>query len=190
MADGNGMAESGAGDRGTTRRRLVLKPLGMNDIPPHPDLEGHQSNPPDLSTFLGELFAEAKAEDFSTFQKIGTLNDHISTDIPVRVEKLKNKDEENGDVWFARRSEHEERKPLKFLDFYNYVTSNHEQYEMRYTPNIYEANVLLEWSKETSAVPKVPWMGGFEMRSMLLLPHWFALGRFIFLLLLSLFDRF
>lgn len=151
------MAEQGQSGNQTARaeskKLLRLVPLTPNDLPPHPDLQSHQSDPPSLESFLGNLAAEAQQEDFSEFQKIGTVKFKVTSagkDYPTPVDKIKKKDKDGG-MWFARRSLHEEGEPVTYEELDRVIRQDHDHNEMAYTPTIYECNVLCDWAPTLEA---------------------------------------
>ena len=145
--------------------------LGPNDLPPHRDLASLQASPPDLSTFLQQLFREVHRHFAIQSSDIGTSKDSVTargTSYPVVVHKTKCKDEE-GLLWFGRRSVHEEGKPVGFEELRNVLMRGHERNEAEYTPAIYDVNVLVDWEVDLAG-KTFPCEGGdigdVEMRSM------------------------
>lgn len=128
-------------------RRLKLAPLSScSDVPPHPELAASQKDAPELDAFLKGLYHEAEANDFSVFKKIGSAKSQVDGHAVV-VDKLKyqEKEEEGGELWFGRRSEHEQGKPVKFEELEIMLRKDHEKNEANYTPAIYDVNTVLEW---------------------------------------------
>lgn len=135
------------GSRARLPPMLRLRPLAASELPPHPDLATAQNDPPSLVVFLKSLLAETRIEEFeSGFKSLGALTSMIR-DVPVVVKKLERVEspEDGGLAWHARMSEHEEGSPVTYQELDNVVRKNHEQNEMVYTPNIYDANTLVHW---------------------------------------------
>lgn len=138
-----GHAEGGAGAI-PGRKLLALLPLGVSQVPQHPELGVDQHSPPGVGAFVTQCLHEANEEDFSGFQKMGEARESVSGAGTVTIEKLKKKDKVEG-TWFARRSFHEE---VTYEELDEVLRKNHERNEMEYTPAIYDVNTLLEWHVE------------------------------------------
>jgi len=150
--------------------KLKLQGLGPNDLPPHSALASHQTSPPELSIFLQHLFFEVHQHFAIKSSDIGTSKNSVTargTTFPVVVHKTKCIDEE-GLLWFGRRSEHDEGKPVAFEELREVLMRNHERNEAEYTPAIYDVNVLVDWDGDLGG-REFGWEGGsverVEMRS-------------------------
>lgn len=133
-------AEGGAGAL-PGRKLLALLPLGVSQVPRHPELNHEQHSPPGVGAFVTQCLHEANEEDFSSFQKMGEARESVPGAGAVVIEKLKKKDKVEG-TWFARRSFHEE---VSYEELDEVLRRDHERNEMEYTPAIYDVNTLLEW---------------------------------------------
>jgi hypothetical protein len=141
--------------------KLKLQGLGPNDLPPHPDLASHQASPPELSLFLIRLLEEVQRHIEIKSTDIGTSKDSVTargSAYPIVVHKTKCKDGE-GLLWFGRRSEHEEGKPVGFEELRGVMMRDHERNEAEYTPAVYGVNVLVDWKGELSG-REFRWEGG------------------------------
>ena len=78
-----GHAEGGAGAL-PGRKLLALLPLGVSQVPRHPELGLDQHSPPGVGAFVTQCLNEANEEDFSSFQKMGETKEmgvYIGDDI-------------------------------------------------------------------------------------------------------------
>ncbi|KAF1954018.1 hypothetical protein CC80DRAFT_595552 [Byssothecium circinans] len=131
----------------TAKKILTLEPFGPDDIPPHPDFQSQQTDPPPLHTFLNAVFIEAEKELAVPRTNIGKFKGSVSG-TPVAVEKWKSSEKiDGGDeiVWFGRTSEHEEGKLVTFKELDACLMKGHEKHEAEYTPAVYDVNTLVEW---------------------------------------------
>lgn len=138
-----GHVEGGAGAL-PGRKLLALLPLGVSQVPMHPELSHEQHSPPGVGAFVMECLDEANEEDFSSFQRTGEARESVPGARAIVIEKLKKKDKVEG-TWFARRSFHAE---ASYEELDEVLRKNHERNEMEYTPAIYDVNTLLEWHVE------------------------------------------
>ena len=136
-------------------RKLRLKPLKPHDIPSHPILASAQtarSSAPELRDFVREVLKEAV--DFSdsvipsTFQ---TKSSSRKSPPSAAKVKLLSSGLIQGESWFARQSVHEDA-PLdgsaSWDEFEQGLFDNHSQNEMAYTPTIFDAHKVLDWSEQ------------------------------------------
>jgi hypothetical protein len=136
------------------RRYLSLQRLHLDELPYHPDLSAPSPSSPDLSVFLRAVFTEACAEDFeSGFVALGKWSPSQGrvripalgggeADVPVEVEQRKKT--KGKELWFARRSTHEESH-VGYAELDRVLTTDHSWYEYLYTPDVYDGNLLLQW---------------------------------------------
>lgn len=140
-------------------RKLRLRPLKPQDLPVHPSLaslQSHRSQDVDLRTFVREVLDEAvNFSDSvvpSNFQKKGSSRSSPPSAAKV---KLLSSDLMKGESWFARQSVHE-NAPLEgtasFDEFEAGLFDNHSQNEMAYTPTIYDAHHVLDWSEQIKQI--------------------------------------
>ena len=147
-----GNTNSANGDR---RRRLRLKPLKPQDLPQHPSLAALQSgrsNNVDLRNFVQEVLTEAV--EFadrvvpSNFQKKGGSKPSPPSNAKVKVLSSSLMQDEH---WFARQSIHE-NAPIdgtaSFDEFEAGIFDNHSVNEASYTPSVYDAHKVLDWSEQ------------------------------------------
>lgn len=141
------------------RQYLTLRRLTINELPPHPELAPLQNdNQISLAQFLRSVFAEVRRIDFDegwTEQgnwlangktvEMPTHADGRRKPIPVSVtERFKNMDRAK---WLARRSYHSENDVKHdYLD--RLLNQDHSLNEARYTPSVFDANMLLAWTSD------------------------------------------
>lgn len=140
-------------------RKLRLKPLQPKDLPAHPSLSSLQSGrgkDVDLRVFVREVLDEAvyfsDSVMPSNFQKRGSSKSSLPSSAKVKVlanELFK------GENWFARQSVHE-NAPLEgtasFDEFEAGQFDNHSQNELAYTPGVYDAHKVLDWSEQIKEI--------------------------------------
>ena len=145
-------------------RKLRLQPLSPNDLPPHPDLKDLQplNHKVDLRHFIQEVLNEAT--DFgdsvipSTFQNKGSPKSSPPSAAKVQ---LLSSDLIKSESWFARQSLHE-NAPLdgtaSYDEFEDFIFHDHSKHEKEYTPAVYDAHKVLDWSEDISTMEEG---GGF-----------------------------
>lgn len=172
VENGTGSARDGA-----STKRLTLTPLGVDQVPIHPELEALQQNPPAVDEFLREVFVEADAEIERSRKSIGKFKDEVEGGdggkFPVEVAKWKSEGGRGVGTWFGRSSEHVEGKPVGFEELRACLMKGHERNEAEYTPAIYDVKTVLEWDLSGREVAwkdeqKEGTMKEIEMRSELI----------------------
>lgn len=161
--------------------RLRLRRLSPAELPAHPELAEQQSGAPDPKAFAGEVLTEAK--DFMTSywpQKFKVKSaakksppstapvevltkDVTSAEIPQNARLPGAPDTES---WFARTSVHVNKRETgtaAWDEFEGYLLDNHSLNEKEYTPNVYDANKVLDWDSSTLA--EMPGWEKVEMHS-------------------------
>lgn len=147
---------------------LHLHPLVPADLPTHPTLAPHQQSSPDTSSFVKRVLDEATAlidtalpQSFHSVSKskasppsaapVELLSCSISaSSLPSHVKK-EGSSSSKGEAWFARRSVHENAETAgtaSMAEFEEGLLRNHSANEMDYTPDVYDAHKVLEWSNE------------------------------------------
>lgn len=139
-------------------RKLRLKPLSPDALPPHPLLKPLQSlnHKLDLRNFIREVLSEAA--DFSdsvipsNFHRQGSPKTSAPSSAKVQ---LLSSDLIKGESWFARQSVHE-NAPLEgtasYDEFEDFLFFDHSKYEMEYTPDVYDAHKVLDWKEDIERV--------------------------------------
>ncbi|KAI9663458.1 MAG: hypothetical protein M1831_002467 [Alyxoria varia] len=139
------------------QRRLRMQPLTPEQLPPHPTLSTAQSQQNvDLTKFAREVLEEAlEFSDTviaSTFQKKGSPRPSPPSTANVQ---LLSSDLIKGESWCARQSVHE-NAPLDGTASYDELEGvlfhDHSEHEMGYTPGIFDAHKVLDWSEQLSAI--------------------------------------
>lgn len=134
-------------------RKLRLRPLHIAELPAHPTLQSIQSKRSrtvDLKCFVHEVLTEGV--DFSdsvipsNFQKRGSLKSSPPSTAKVQLLSC---DLIQGESWFARQSVHE-NAPLEgtasWDEFEQGLYDDHSQHEMDYTPDVFDAHKVVDWS--------------------------------------------
>ncbi|KAF2876119.1 hypothetical protein BDV95DRAFT_217177 [Massariosphaeria phaeospora] len=132
---------------GAAQRQIItFTPLGINDLPAHPDLQTHQpNNPPTARAFLALVFAAAHAWDISAWPKNRRDHRQIIGGCEVVVERCGLKTDEG--VWCGRRSRHVHGEPVREDELDDALRINHAEREREYADAVFDANVLVEWQE-------------------------------------------
>ncbi|WPG98767.1 Hypothetical protein R9X50_00156300 [Acrodontium crateriforme] len=161
-----------------------MRALGPSEIPAHPELATLQINSetPALDVFIKELLIEAEGfttgylpKNFNIKSKgkqsppsIATV-DLFTREIPMSElpkDARPSLGQRSAETWFARTSIHEnvpKNGSATWDEFDNGLRVNHSQNEKDYTPNIYDAHMVLDWTNEISKITQSSdSMGGWE----------------------------
>jgi len=139
-------------------RKLRLAPLQPSALPAHPALanSGSSSASVSLAAFVREVLDEALAFSDSvmpsTFQKKGSPKS--SAPAAAKVQLLSS-DVLKGEAWFARRSEHVDGArdgSASFAEFERGLFHDHSVHEMDYTPDVFDAFKVLDYSEGVAGV--------------------------------------
>ena len=134
-----------------------MQALTPDQLPAHPTLSTAQSQQKvELKKFARQVLEEAiefsDAVIPSTFQKKGSPRP--SPPSTAQVQMLSS-DLIKGESWCARQSVHE-NAPLdgtaSYAELEEILFHDHSEHEMGYTPGIYEAHKLLDWTEQLSAI--------------------------------------
>jgi hypothetical protein len=162
-----------------SERRLRLKPLPLSDLPSHPLLTSHQSTTsPSLQPFILEVLAEAisfsdsivptqfkskgspKSSEPST-AKVQLLTCDDIVQAGVKGEKT--------EPWFARHSVHEDAPKhgtTTFEEMVHGLMRDHSKNEMEYTPDVYDAYKVLDWTEEIARLQSERGLQGYREMAM------------------------
>ncbi|KAK8218372.1 hypothetical protein IWZ01DRAFT_492778 [Phyllosticta capitalensis] len=139
-------------------RLLRLRALKSQDLPPHPIIRPTSSNSVDLFQFIrdvlddGVKFAEEVVPE--TFKE-GAEKTAAPATAKVRILARDMKKDElphldaKGETWFARLSIHENKAAegtATIDEFELGLRQQHATNEMIYTPTIYDAHLVADWS--------------------------------------------
>ena len=140
-------------------RKIRLRPLKVHELPPHPALASVQqdrSKNIDLRNFVREVLTEAV--DFSdgvipsNFQRKSSSKKSPGSTAKVT---LLSSDLMQGETWFARQSVHE-NAPIdgtaSWDEFESGLFDNHAENEMTYTPSMYDAHRVAEWTEQIDVI--------------------------------------
>lgn len=122
---------------------LRRRPLGLNDLPNQALLATTQGSAVELTDFVKAALTQglALADQIQTsFAKKGSKN---SVDNYLK--------QSDGEKWFARSSEHQDSKAKGTADFEEFdfgLRVDHSIHEKDYTPDVYDANKILDWDSE------------------------------------------
>ncbi|OCL08954.1 hypothetical protein AOQ84DRAFT_354246 [Glonium stellatum] len=136
---------------------LRRRPLGSNQLPKQALLATAQESAVGLAEFVEAALSQglALADEIQTsFTKKGSKN---SVDSYFR--------QSDGEKWFARSSEHQDNKAKGTADFEEFdfgLRIDHSIHEKDYTPDVYDANKLLDWDAEIQAGGLSEGVGGFS----------------------------
>lgn len=146
-------------DSKVAARRLRLQPLRLSQLPAHPVLSPSQSqraNPIDLKTFVHEILTEgvefSDAVIPASFHKHGSPK--ASPPSTAKVQLL-SCDLVKGETWFARQSLHKNASldgTASWDEFEQGLYDNRTIHEMEYTPTVFDAHKVVDWSEEIEAL--------------------------------------
>ena len=143
----------------STTRRLRLKSLDPTELPSHPALQSLQSSTrsstPDLSSFIRDVLSEglhfADSVLPTSFKDRGSPKASPPSAAKVQISAA----DIRGDTWFARQSVHE-NAPLdgtaSYDEFEEGLFHYHSDHEMEYTPTVYDAHKVLDWSEQIAGI--------------------------------------
>jgi hypothetical protein len=128
---------------------LQLKPLAVSDLPVHPDLSSQQSSSISIRDFLTSAVKDAlELVDNtipSSFKMSGTKSAAPSS---AKVQILSGQATHGSSEWFARRSIHKDQDifgTATWAQFENGLRVDHSRHEKEYTPDVFDANPIVEW---------------------------------------------
>jgi len=150
--------EGGQAIPGASGNLLRRRPLGLNDLPKQALLATTQESAVELTDFVKAALNQGLA-----------LADQIQTSFTKKGSKnyvdnyLKQSD---GEKWFARSSAHQDSKAKGTADFEEFdfgLRVDHSIHEKDYTPDVYDANKILDWDSEIqTGVVSASVGGGFS----------------------------
>jgi len=149
-----------------------MRPLSPSQLPAHPDLAAHQntgSTPPELHTFLTDIFQEAehfmtdymsshfvvKAENKSAPPSTASVKLLEKTIPAIELPTSHTPGGHSEETWFARTSIHENKATAgtaSWPEFEYGLLDDHSAHEKDYTPDVYDAHRVLSWDGETSSL--------------------------------------
>lgn len=145
--------------RPAAKRRLRLKALDLSQLPHHPGLAPTQSERAttnDLQTFVHDILTEGvEFSDSvipSSFHKRGSPK---ASGISTAKVQLLECTLVKGETWFGRQSLHENAAvegSASWDEFEQGLFDNRSVHEMEYTPTVFEAHKVVDWSEQIEAV--------------------------------------
>lgn len=155
----------------------ALKPA---ELPAHPDLASQQSGgtQPELAALVANILAEAETFMTSFLPTKFKVKSNAKQSPPstASVELLSHelnavlpptgdgkKGETVAETWFARTSVHENAAKsgtASWQEFDAGLRQDHSQREMDYTPDVHDANLVLDWATQLAAQQRA--VGGWE----------------------------
>ena len=160
---------------------IRLAPLNLDELPPHPALTAQPSTSsrPGLQLFIEEILDQATSfvDDVlpRTFSprgekrsspasaKVTVLRREIDqqqlSQIPWATGQNRRKAPPpaagRGEAWFVRRSGHADQSrtgTASFAEFEHGLLVDHSEHEREYTPDVYDARLVVDWDAETARV--------------------------------------
>ncbi|KAH7131948.1 hypothetical protein B0J11DRAFT_520416 [Dendryphion nanum] len=147
----------------STYLTLSSRPLGLYEIPYHPDFgpeEQTRTRYPELLPFLKRILEEGKALDITRedtgWKETGTHTfNSKSIARGISVSQIAKKDDDRNEVWAGRLSIHDESEEqgdrvgkVTWETLDSILRDEHSKQEAEYTPNVYDHTILLRWPSD------------------------------------------
>jgi hypothetical protein len=128
---------------------LRLRGLAVTELPSHPELAEKQSKPVGALEFIERALDEALTlVDKAIPESFKEHGQRTSPPSAAKVRSFAGNYPAGAEDWFFRSSVHKDEDAAgtaTFSQFDDGLRKNHSTHEKAYTPNVFDANQILEW---------------------------------------------